>query len=287
MRRHNYNYNDPHFCHPKNRTFHGATDMLPTNIYKSIPRTSDQKNMSSLPDRPLLAANALAEAMVEFGSSDSSEIVLPLSSRQDPVPEPVSSHRRTWLSQRCVPASASFSSQSVPTAPVERNFDFDTMWTELSEPHIQRHALPIRSSKRSSQQYLGIGAELPLSLILNCIRFHVGLLGKLFVQRKIFDRPGFRTAGHGRHCVTEMAPLVSRQPVPTLEVCHAWSGMLAICPDMDNNHITPAKPGKRLCCMATSRELFTACFYKRQLKLTCVICGRMMFIQYSTTWCQT
>ena len=58
-------------------------------------------------------------------------------------------------------------------------------------------------------------------MILSCIRFHVGLLDKLFVYRKIFDRPGLGTTGHGRHCMTEMAPLVSRQPVPTLEVCHA------------------------------------------------------------------
>ena len=97
----------------------------------------------------------------------------------------------------------------------------------------------------------------------------------------------FTTAGHGRHGVTEMTPPVSRQPVPTLEVCHAWSGMLAICPDLDNNRMARAKGSKRLCCMTTSWELFTACFYKRQLKLTCVIWGRMMFIQYSTTQCQT
>ena len=57
-----------------------------------------------------------------------------------------------------MPASGSSSSQSVPTTPVERNFDSDTMWTELSEPRIQRRALAISSSKRSSQQYLGIRA---------------------------------------------------------------------------------------------------------------------------------
>ena len=125
--------------------------------------------------------------MVESDSSDSSEIVLPLSSRQNPVPEPVSGHRRTWLSQHFVPASGLSSSQSVPTAPVERNFDFETMWTELSKLHIQRHALALSSSKRSSQQYLGIGAAPEHDLELHPVPR--GSVGQAFRAKEDF-RPG-------------------------------------------------------------------------------------------------
>ena len=42
---------------------------------------------------------------------------------------------------------------------------------------------------------------------------------------------------------TESIPSGSVFSPQTLEVCHAWSGMLAICPDMDNNHMAPAKSG--------------------------------------------
>ena len=52
-------------------------------------------------------------------------------------------------------------SGSAPTdrSDLARSFDSNAMWTELSEQHIQRHALAVSSSKMSEQRYLGIGAE--------------------------------------------------------------------------------------------------------------------------------
>ena len=117
------------------------------------------------------------------------------------------------------------------------------MWTALSAQRIQRRASAISNSKRSSQQYLGTGAAPENDVELHPVPR--GSVGQAFRAKEDF-RPACVQNRRSR------SPLRDRESPARFETASTDVGSLsvwnavAICLDLDNNHMARAKPSKRL-----------------------------------------